>query len=551
MHKSKIIKLLCLFVVVGLLAGCVVGCGGGSNEKATPEQGSKTESSTAPVKHDVVTMVMTSAADTLNPYNISGNYGDVIFDQIFDHLVYVTASGEVLPRLADSWEMSSDYKVATFHLNKNVKWHDGEPFTADDVVFTAQLITNKDVVSNRRSYFSSIEGTDENGVAAEPSKIGVVAVDPYTLEIHFKTPTDINAFLQLDSTRIYILPKHLLKDADPAHLDADPYFQKPVGTGCCIFDKQVPGERYELTANKDYFLGTPNFNKMVIRVMDAASIVPGLMSGEVDLTSAQGEVPISDWPLLKDAKGIVPASVKSYGYQYMTINCSKEYFKDARVRRAFSMAINRKNIIDQLLFGEGVIAVGPMPPHHPYFNQAIAGDPYDPEGAKALLKEAGWDFNRELEFFVPTGNKVRENSATLIQQDLAAVGVKTKLQVMDFTTEINYLRQSKGDLGLLGGAGSIDPDDARVLLAPGTNMNFSHYDDPSLFELATEARNKPTFEERKPLYDELQKKLVEEMPYVWLYHANVLMAHRDIFENIPVEDFPNLNYAAYSWTFKE
>ena len=119
-------------------------------------------------------MAMTSAADTLNPYNISGNYGDVIFDQIFDHLVYVTMDGKFLPRLADSWEMSDDYTVATFKLNENVKWHDGEPFTAEDLVFTAQLVTNKDVISNRRNYFSSVAGTDDNGVAEDPSKVGFV-----------------------------------------------------------------------------------------------------------------------------------------------------------------------------------------------------------------------------------------------------------------------------------------------------------------------------------------------------------------------------------------
>ncbi len=557
MLKSKR-RLVALSLVIAMLAVMLIGCTksteptttSGSSGTTTASQ-SGTTTTAAPVKRDVVTMAMTSAADTLNPYNISGNYGDVIFDQIFDHLVYVAMDGTIKPRLADSWSMSADYTVATFKLNKNIKWHDGVAFTAKDVVFTAQLATNEKLVSNRRSYFSGIVGTDKNGVAADPTKIGVVAKDDYTLEIQFKTATDINAFLALDARFIYVLPKHLLENADPATIDTNAYFQKPIGTGAFKFDKQVSGERYELVANPDYFLGAPNFNKLIIRVMDAANIVPALMSGEIDLTSSLGEIPLDDWSLLQDSKDIIPDAVQSYGYQYMTINCSKAYFQDARVRKAINMAINRKTIVDQLLLGAGVTAVGPLANYHPYFNTAISKDPYDPAAAKKLLEEAGWDFNRELEFYVPTGNKVRENSATLIQQDLAAIGIKTKLQVMDFTSEITKLRNSEGDFGLLGGAGSVDPDDARVLMAVGTTMSFSHIQTPDLFDLATKARNQPTKELRKPLYDELQVKLAEECPYIWLYHAKTRMAHKDIFENLPSQDFPNLNYAAYSWTFKK
>lgn len=114
MLKNKL-KSLSLFMFTILIAAALIGCGN-SNTTTPAETG--TSGSGEPAKHDVVTMAMTSAADTLNPYNISGNYGDVIFDQIFDHLVYVTMDGKFLPRLADSWEMSDDYTVATFKLNK-------------------------------------------------------------------------------------------------------------------------------------------------------------------------------------------------------------------------------------------------------------------------------------------------------------------------------------------------------------------------------------------------------------------------------------------------
>lgn len=557
-QKSKVLALALVFL---LLAGLLAACGGNASSQSAPaaassgstpapaSSGAASEPEQAGARREVVTMAMTSATDTLNPLNVSGNYGDIIFDQVFDRLVSVTMEGEYLPRLAESWEISEDYTVATFHLFDNIKWHDGEPFTAHDMVFTGQLSTNPDLVTNRRNYYASIVGTDDSGVCENPDELGIKAVDDYTLEITFKKPTDINAFIAMDNMRIYALPKHLLENADVANLDADPYFQNPIGTGAFKFESQVSGERYELVANMDYHQGAPSFDRLVIRVMDAASIVPGLMSGEVDITSHLGEIPLDDWTSLSGIENIVPAGTKSFGYQYMTINCSKEYFQDERVRRAISMAINRQAIVDQLLFGEGVIAYGPLPDFHPYFNKEIENDLYDPEGAKQILEEAGWDFDRELEFFVPTGNKVRENSATLIQQDLAAIGVKTKLQTMDFTTEINSLRESKGDFGLLGGAGSVDPDDARILLDVGTNMNFSHYPNADLFDLATDARNQPSRELRQPLYDQLQEELIEKMPYCWLYFANQRMAHNNTFASVPIEDFPNLEYRAYTWTF--
>ena len=167
-----------------------------------------------------------------------------------------------------------------------------------------------------------------NGVAEDPSKVGFVAVDPHTLEIHFKTPTDINAFLALDSTRIYALPKHLLKEADPAKLDADPIFQKPIGTGCYIIDNQVSCERYELTANEDYFLGHPT-SISLLSVLWMLPVLSSLMSGDRP-HKCTGRGSFGRLDLIQDADGIKPAGVQSYGYQYMTINCSKEHFKDAR-----------------------------------------------------------------------------------------------------------------------------------------------------------------------------------------------------------------------------
>ena len=544
-------------------------CGGGGGEStaagtgaagteaaSTGAEGSEAAGEETGTKRvDTVTVAMASAAETLHPYYITGNYGDVIFDMIFDRFFDFKADGEITPRLADSYDVGTDAEgnmTLTFHLNPDAKWHDGEPLTAEDVVFTAQLITNPVITTNRRTYWASLMGTDDSGVCADPSQLGIEATDEHTVVYTLKQEVAADAYMYIEARFQYILPKHLLEDKDPATIHQDEYFQHPVGSGPLIFDSQVAGERVEMVANTEYFRGLVNMDRLIVRTMDATNFASALMSGEIDAVvgNGLGDIPLDDWEYVQTLDGIVASSEPGYSYQYMTINWSKEYFQDPRVRQAISMAINRQNIVDQLLLGQGVISVSSVTPTSPYFNEAIAEDPYNPEMARQLLEEAGWDFNRVLDFCVPIGNTVRERSAVLIQQDLAAIGVQTEIRTVDFATEVVELREGKTDFGLLGGGGSVDPDDVRINFNSTGANNFSMLPDQEFYDLMDEARSVQTTEERKALYDEWQQKCYDETPYIWLYHPNELVAYRDIFENYPCEDFIMINWRVMDWTFK-
>lgn len=563
-------KNIAILLAVMMMASVVTGCGSGggdspsdtsspppaaeqsSNVGATePSQGEAPASS---IRKDVITFAMCGSDDSYNPYNHNSNYGDIVYDMITDHLVYVTYEGEFEPRLADSWEVADDFKSMTFHLNKNVRWHDGAPFTAADVVFTCQIVTHPETVSNRRAYFSSLEGTDDSGGAVVPNEIGVEALDDYTVVYKFKRSMDPAAFLSGDNRKHYFLPKHLLENEDPANFHQSEFFKQPVGTGSFKLVNIIPGDRVELEANMDYFLGAPNFDKLVMRTVQASNLVPGLMSGEIDILAGMNlaNIPLEDWEMAKNIEGVTAVSMPNYGYQMMVVNNARPYLNDARVRLAFSKAINRQNIVDQLALGEGEIMYGgPLVSSHPYFNEDLRKDPYDPEGARALLEEAGWDFNRELLLMVPTGNKVREYSGPMIQQDLQAIGVKVQIQSSDLTTIIGMLNEDQCDFGLVGSSGSVDPDESRGHYQIGGGQNWSQTTDPRFEELANKGLTLTSFEERKVVYDEYQALIAAECPMIYLYSTNALVAQRDFFDYVPMIDFALQNHKAWAWTFKE
>lgn len=519
---------------------------------ATSEETSKLKSKQV----DTVTIAMASACDTLNPYNITGNYGDVLFDMIFDRFFEYKYDGSITPRLATRYETGKDAKgnmTMTFYLDPRASWQDGEPLTADDVVFTAQLITNPKLTTNRRFYWAPLLGTDASGVCNNVADLGIKAIDKHTVQYTFKKTLAPDALLSNEVRFQYILPEHLLEKLDPAEAHKNSYYQHPVGSGPLKFDSMIPGDRYELSRNPGYFRGTVNMDKLVIRVMPPMNYAPALVSGEIDATIGHGlgSIPLDDWAFISKQKNIVAKSDPDLTYQYMTINHQKDYFKDPRVRKAISMAINRKAIVDQLLYGQGLIGLSSLPATNPFFNKEIGKDPYDPKAALALLTAAGWDFDRALDFAVPTGNVVREKSAALIQQDLAKIGMKTKIRMVDFPTEVVQLREGKTDFGLLGGGGSADPDDVRINFNIEGSNNFSKLPNQDLYNMMDKARTLQTRAARMEAYNKWQVACFTETPYVWLYHANSLAAYRgDVFATFPTQDFAMLNWHVLEWTFK-
>ena len=544
-----------LKVVAASLAGAMLltACGGsGGANQTSAAAGGSAETSAAAAEgstggEKVITMAQTGDWDTFMPMNTTNAGADNVIELMFDRLMVINTDGTFGPRLAESWETNEAQDKITYHLNENAKWQDGEPVTAEDVVYSAQVASSSEFNYLRRIRMQYFAGTDETGCETGTDSIEVKALDDHTVEFTLKTPMDPAIIYALVNRDFFIMPKHLLGDISDTDLVNDAFWQKPVGSGPCIFDSMESGVSIEFKANKDYYLGAPDFDRLVFKKVQSSNLLSGLMSGDIDVLSGNSQIPLADWEAAKNTQGIVAKSVPTFAYQYMAMNTSRDYLTED-VRHAISLAINRQVIVDQLLQGEARIAIGPLAEDHPYFDEKLLPIEYDPEKAKSMLEAAGWDGNRELEVLVSTGNEVREKSAILIQQDLQKIGIKTKIQTLDFPTLLTNARNGDYDLCFIGSAGSVDSSESVPNVTAGYMNNFAQLSDPTLGQIGESGAKEITFEARKKIYDQYQEELFKQMPMAFLYHTNDLFAYNEKLENVRegAIDY-NVNKNVWEW----
>ena len=544
-----------LKVVAASLAGAMLltACGGsgGANQTSAAAGGSAETSAAAETGstggEKVITMAQTGDWDTFMPMNTTNAGADNLIELMFDRLMVINTDGTFGPRLAESWETNEAQDKITYHLNENAKWQDGEPVTAEDVVYSAQVASSSEYSYLRRIRMQYFAGTDETGCETGTDSIEVAALDDHTVEFTLKTPMDPAIIYALVNRDFFIMPKHLLDSISDADLVNDAFWQKPIGSGPCIFDSMESGVSIEFKANKDYYLGAPDFDRLVFKKVQSTNLLSGLMSGDIDVLSANSQIPLADWEAAKNTQGIVTKSIPTFAYQYMAMNTARDYLTED-VRHAISLAINRQVIVDQLLQGEARIAIGPLAEDHPYFDEKLLPIEYDPEKAKSMLEAAGWDSNRELQVLVSTGNEVREKSAILIQQDLQKIGIKTKIQTLDFPTLLTNARNGDYDLCFIGSSGSVDPSESVPNVTAGYMNNFAQLSDPTLGQIGESGAKEITFETRKKVYDQYQEELFKQMPMAFLYHTNDLFAYNEKLENVRegAIDY-NINKNVWEW----
>lgn len=441
---------------------------------------------------------------------------------IYDGLVKRDKDLNFVPSLAEAWELSRDCMTLTFRLRKDVKWHDGHPFTAADVRFTYEMMINP---------------TTPTAYREDPMQVkDLEALDPYTVRVTYKKPFAKT----LDAWDMWTLPKHLLAEyVEQGRLREAPQNRNPIGTGPYRFVEWRSGEKIVLVANPDYFDGRPYLSRIVYRIIPSqATIFLELKAKGVDyagLTAVQFKRQ-TDYPAFRKAyhKYQYPAN----GYTYLGFNLKDPRFADRRVRQAFAYAVNKQELIDGVLLGLGREATGPYKPGTWVYNPNVRRFPYDPERARQLLAEAGWkETNGDgilvknghpFTFTILTnqGNEERKKVAEIIQQRLRAIGVAVEIRTLEWASFIKeFIKKRRFEAIILGWGIGADPDQYMVWHSTQTGpdeLNHISYANPEVDRLLELGRSSCRREERRKYYSRLQEVLAEDQPIIFLYFREAL-----------------------------
>jgi peptide/nickel transport system substrate-binding protein len=455
---------------------------------------------------------------SFNPINSTDTAAVFSENFMFDPLLNMTAPLDFKPKLANAID-TTDNQTYTIKLNPNAKWTDGKPVTADDVVFTFNLIANPKTETALGSSISTLEGLDNAGklAAGQTSIPDLKAIDAHTVQFKTKKPVDPNYIKEMIGTKFLTLPQHILKDVAPEKLAEAPFMQNPnVSDGPYKFVTYKKDQYIQYTANKDYYLGKPKTESIYVKLMAAPNLVAQLQTGEINMNVAQGigNVTFQDYDTVKNMKNVNTRVDKQIGFQTMQFNTKT--IKDPKVRKAMVYALNRQEIVDKLLKGNGEIIDGPYTSLSPYQDKSIQPIPYDVNKAKQMLKDAGWDFNKTLRLVVPIGNKIREDSANIIAQNLKAAGVKVATTTYDFPTIMQKGKAGDFDLILVGFTFTLDPD-VSSLYGTGGVYNFMGYSNPQVDQLLNQGKEEPDSTKRKAIYNQLQQTWEKDLPVITLY----------------------------------
>ncbi len=450
---------------------------------------------------------------SLDPHAVTAVNDFRILVNLYDGLVrYKDGTLEVEPSLATSWNISDDGKTYTFKLRDGVKFHDGSPFNAAAVKFNFDRMLKEDNPYHDTGpfplafFFSSVDSVN--------------VIDDLTVEFKLKEPYAPFLSNLAYPTGLIVSPAAVMKWGKD-------FGRHPSGTGAYKFDSWEANSKVVITRNDDYWDGAPSLDAIVYRpITDANTRVAEMLSGGLDVMV---EVPPDSVAQFSDNPAFKVYEQAGPHVWFLILNVKDGPFSNKLVRQAANYAINKKAIVDNILQGTAEVAAGPTPPAFAWaYDDALQPYPYDPDKAKALLKEAGYD-GKEVTFYVTEGGSGMLDPVamgTAIQADLEAVGMKVKIETYEWNTflgKVNPGLEGKADMAEMAWM-TNDPDTLpfltlRTAAFPDSGgFNSGYYSNPKVDELLDKARSSTDQAERAKLYKEMQEIVHDDAP--WVFIAN-------------------------------
>lgn len=522
-------------VMTVLMAVSLAACGAPSDSENNGTQGGGQESSFKVFNYGIESA---PGGTFLYQYH-QDQYNGYITYAVSEGLTKNDEEGNDEPCLAKSWDISEDGRTYTFHLQEGVKWHDGEPFSAEDVAFTYNWMANPDYNGFYSAFIANIEGYEAVHDGTAETLSGVQVIDDNTIAV---TTTEVYTSMLGRIGVIMIMPKHIWEDVDVATADKQTELLREgiIGTGPFKMKEFKADQYITLEKNPDYWQGEPKLDELNFIVVNSETVQAQLMDGSIDYFGLLN-IKQDDIDLYEDA-GINVVTKVANSYQCMQINEQNPLLAPVEIRQALAYAINRQGMVDSLLDGYGNVA-------NTIYCSGYWANPgdenlsvfeYDPEKAVEMFESQGWTFEGTIggadaamydpdgnaasfRLFCPTGNKAREQSAVIIQDNLKAIGITVDVQTMEFATLLSILDKfeeaDRYDFALTGYGMGADPDTS-MLTATGGAVNYGAYSDEEADALLKEALTNPDREASHQAYKDLAVRISETLPVLYLYNMH-------------------------------
>ncbi len=575
MNSSHWKLLLVAMISLGLLVAG--GCGPADDSTATDD--------VTPAESKVLLTGSIGDASYLNPILTSDTTTGTFTGYIFEALVRVDGQVNVHPALATDWTVSDDELVWTFNLRDDVTWHDGEPFTSRDVKFTYDSILHPTYTGPRQGNFNRLIGASaylqelasitakakaEEITETEESEMKMEAYEDWLALEAISTPDDYTVVFRLfepfapfltSSTGLGIVPEHILRDAQGLEMRDHDFSRNPIGTGPWMFNDWRSGEYISVVRNPNHWRVVPQIDELVMKIIpDASTLEVALESAELDVGPIQHE----SYDQFVDVPHLDIIVHDRFVYTYFGMNLTHPLFEDKTVRHALAHAINKQEMVDEIFQGLALPAHSHGAPTRWDYNPDVAIYDYDPDRARELLAEAGWVAGSDgilekdgmrFSFTLQTnqGNRARETSAVIIQENLSAVGIEVHLQLVEWSTFVNtVLLAREFEACIVGWSLGVDPDAFSIWHTDGGAYNFVTYSNPRVDELIELGREVSDQDERSVFYAEMQAILAEDLPYVFLFFPdgiqglNARLRTDGEFMGSPVHS-AEMTWNAYEW----
>ncbi len=491
----------------------------------------------APIRGDAYVDCSIGDASFLNPILATDSASNDINGLVYNGLVKYDKNIQLVGDLAESWDVKRGGLEIVFHLRNNVRWHDGQAFTADDVLFTYQKLRDPKVQTPYASDFDDVAS--------------VTAPTPHTIRVLYKRPFAP----ALASWGMGMVPKHIYEKGD---FNTNPANRAPIGTGPYKFKQWKTDQYILLEANADYFEGAPQIQRYIYRIIpDSAVQFLEMRNQSVDTMNLTPDQYRAYDSIFENHKRY---RYPSFSYVYMGFNLRNPLFSDKRIRQALAYAIDRETLVKGLLLGMGQPITGPFPVSSWAYNKDVPQFPYDPQKALALFAEAGWTPNAQgylikegkpLTFTLMTnqGNKVRALACEAIQQQLKKIGIDVNIRIMEWSTFIHqYLDKKDFEAIVMGWQVGRDPDNYAMWHSSQQRegqYNFVSYSNPEVDRLLVEGRAVFDFKKRQQIYWKIHKDIAADLPYLFLYCPDSLVAIHKRYVG------PEVAPAGLGWNFRE